>query len=144
MTSSLGPANICSGGRLAWASAKAGLFVQLTKSSSVRHQVLNLVVTLLARICDPLAGVVVELHRPRAMHLVADEARSAIDEMNAPPKAVLEIDAMGVCDWNSIGDDDHARSFDRSVPASTAPSNARAFPGNSAGRDPSQKSHPPS
>src|SRR5262249_50764417 len=43
---------------------------------------------------DPSAGLVVEAHRARAMHLVADEARVAVDQVNPLAKAILEIDLV--------------------------------------------------
>jgi hypothetical protein len=39
------------------------------------------------------------------MHLITDKARRAIDQMNAAPEAILEIDSMCVSDGNSIRDD---------------------------------------
>src|SRR5882724_4634363 len=68
---------------------------------------LHLVVALPVRILRPGAALVVELHRPRAVHLVADEAGMAVHEMDAPPEAVLEVDLMAPGDGDAVGHDDH-------------------------------------
>jgi hypothetical protein len=44
------------------------------------------------------------------MDFVSDEARGSIHEVNASPKAILEIYFVPFCDWNPIGDDDHRSS----------------------------------
>src|SRR5207249_6299339 len=69
---------------------------------------LHLVVALPVRILRPGAALVVELHRPRAVHLVADEAGMAVHEMDAPPEAVLEVDLMAPGDGDAVGHDDHS------------------------------------
>src|SRR5438874_2761006 len=68
---------------------------------------LHLVVALPVRVLRPGAALVVELHRPRAVHLVADEAGMAVHEMDAPPEAVLEVDLMAPGDGDAVGHDDH-------------------------------------
>src|SRR5690606_22395331 len=70
---------------------------------------LHLVVSFLARVLDPRARLVVELHGAGAMHLVADEARGAIDQVSALAKALLEVDLVSSSDGNAIRDDDHGR-----------------------------------
>jgi hypothetical protein len=50
---------------------------------------------------------VVEAHRARAVHLVADEARVAVDQVNSLAKAILEIDLVTAGDRNAIRDDNH-------------------------------------
>lgn len=41
------------------------------------------------------------------MNLVADEARSLIDKMDAISKSILEIDFVSCCHRNTISDDNH-------------------------------------
>src|SRR2546428_5456545 len=74
---------------------------------------LHLVVALPVRVLRPGAALVVELHRPRAVYLVADEAGMAVHEMDAPPEAVLEVDLMAPADGNAVGHHDHGRSLAR-------------------------------
>src|SRR2546425_950348 len=59
---------------------------------------LHLVVALRVRVLRPGAALVLELHRPRAVHLVADEPGMAVDEVDAPLEAVLEVDLMAAGD----------------------------------------------
>src|SRR5438093_11006403 len=68
---------------------------------------LHLVVALPLRVVRPGAALVVELHRARAVHLVADEAGMAVHEMDAPSEAVLEVDLMAPGDGDAVGHDDH-------------------------------------
>jgi hypothetical protein len=56
----------------------------------------------------------VELHRSRAVHLIANEARSLVDEVNTFSKSIFEIDFVAFSDRNSVGDDDHAASIEQS------------------------------
>src|SRR5262249_56208640 len=67
-----------------------------------------LVVTLALRVIHPPAALVVEAHGARSVHLVAYESRMTIDQVDAPAKAVLEVDLVSSSDGNAIGDDDHA------------------------------------
>src|SRR5437867_12947726 len=53
---------------------------------------LHLVVALRVRVVRPAAALVVEPHRPRGVHLVADEPGMAVDEMDTPREEVLEAD----------------------------------------------------
>lgn len=45
------------------------------------------------------------------MHLVANEAWSLVDEVNAFSKSIFEIDFVAFCDGDAIGDDDHGASI---------------------------------
>ena len=67
----------------------------------------------------PLTGLVVELHRPRPVHLVSNEALGLVHEMNALTKAVFEVDFIALGYGDSIGDADHQRSIPR-FPTSAA------------------------
>jgi hypothetical protein len=42
------------------------------------------------------------------MHLVADEARALVDQVDALAEAVLEVDLVALGHGDAIGDDDHA------------------------------------
>jgi len=72
---------------------------------------LHLVVRLRVRVIDPGAALVLELHRARAVHLVADEARVAVHEMDTTLEAVLEVDLMAPGDGDAVGHDDHGASI---------------------------------
>ena len=65
----------------------------------------------------PLTGLVVQLHRPRAVHLVSNEALGLVHEMNALPKTVFEVDFVALGYGDSIGDAEHARIIPASRPA---------------------------
>src|SRR5207253_1134259 len=54
----------------------------------------HLVVALGIRVLHPRAALMLELHRARAVDLVPDEARVAIDQVDAPLEAVLEVDLV--------------------------------------------------
>ena len=58
-------------------------------------------------VVDEAAAGVVELHRPGAVHLVADEPGRPVDEVGAPLEAVFEVDLVALCDGDAVGDDDH-------------------------------------
>src|SRR5207302_6401690 len=81
----------------------------------------HLVVALGIRVLHPRAALVLELHRARAVDLVPDEARVAIDQVDAPLEAVLEVDLVPSGDGDAVGDDDHARLLPRSGPWYRAP-----------------------
>src|SRR3989442_12578256 len=68
---------------------------------------LHLVVALPVRVLRPGAALVVELHRPRAVYLVADEAGMAVHEMDAPPEAVLAVHLMAPAHGDEVVHDDH-------------------------------------
>src|SRR5690606_33550508 len=69
---------------------------------------LHLVIRLLRGVGHELAAVVIELHRARAVHLVADEARRAVDQVGAASKSIFEVALMALRDGNAVGHDDHS------------------------------------
>src|SRR5262249_48869546 len=81
---------------------------------------LDLVVPLAVGIVRPRAVLVVELHRPRAVHLVAHEARVAIDQVDATLEAVLEVDLVPTAHGDPVRDDHHGASLARRPPRAIA------------------------
>src|SRR5262245_39228287 len=84
------------------------------RTARPRHEIveaappgLDLVVALAVRIVGPRTSLVIELHRPGSMHLVAHEPGMPIDEVHSAPEAILEVDLVSACDGDAVRDDDH-------------------------------------